>query len=107
VNAKLGNPGDNFMVFDNYTVTAEPYPISLAPVGRLSNGTFLLRLTAEPGRQYDIEVSEDLKDWFLLKPQTVGPDGTVIVGRSNCGRLPPQFLSRATDALTFKAVSLR
>jgi hypothetical protein len=49
------------------------------PVGRLSNGTFLLRLTGEPGREYDVEVSEDLKDWELLKPQTVGPDGTVIV----------------------------
>jgi hypothetical protein len=79
VNAVRGKPGDNFMAFDNYSVIAEPYPFSLDPVGRLSNGTFLLRLTGEAGREYDVEVSEDLKDWELLKPQTVGPDGTVIV----------------------------
>ena len=79
VNATLGKPGDNFMAFDNYTVTAEPYPFWLDTIGRLNNGTFLLRLTGEPGRQYDIEVSEDLNDWSLLDPQTVSPDGTVIV----------------------------
>src|SRR5438552_5724475 len=79
VNATLGKPGDNFMAFDNYTVTAEPYPFWLDTIGRLNNGTFLLRLTGEPGRQYDIEVSEDLNDWSLLDPQTVSPGGTVIV----------------------------
>jgi hypothetical protein len=79
VNATLDNPGDNFMAFDNYAITAEPYPFSLDPVVRLSNGTFLLRLTGEPGRQYDIEVSEDLKDWFLLKTEPVDADGTMIV----------------------------
>ena len=79
VNDKLGRPGDNFMAFDNYAVTAEPYPFWLDTIGRLNNGTFLLRLTGEPGRQYDIEVSEDLNDWSLLDPQTVSPDGTVIV----------------------------
>ena len=79
VNAIRGKPGDNFMVFDNYAVTAEPYPFSLDTVGRLSNGTFFLRLTGEPGRQYDIEVSEDLRDWSVLKTKTVDADGTVIV----------------------------
>ncbi len=79
VNDKLGKPGDNFMVFDNYVVTAEPYPFRLDPVGRLSNGTFFLRLTGEPGRRYDIEVSDDLNGWFLLTTKTVDADGTVIV----------------------------
>ena len=79
VNAIRGKPGDNFMVFDNYAVTAEPYPFSLDTVGRLSNGAFFLRLTGEPGRQYDIEVSEDLRDWSVLKTKTVDADGTVIV----------------------------
>jgi len=48
-------------------------------VGRLSNGTFFLRLTGEPGRRYDIEVSDDLNGWFLLTTKTVDADGTVIV----------------------------
>jgi hypothetical protein len=79
VNDTLGKPGDNFMVFDNYAVTAEPYPFRLDPVGRLSNGTFFLRLTGEPERRYAIEVSEDLRSWFLLNTKTVDADGTVIV----------------------------
>jgi len=79
VNDTLGKPGDNFMAFDNYTVTAEPYPIWLDAVGRLSNGTFLLRLTGEPERRYDIEVSDDLQSWFLLETKTVSTDGTGIV----------------------------
>jgi hypothetical protein len=91
VNATLDEPGDNFMAFDNYSVTAEPYPFSLNPLGRLSNGTFLLRLTGEPERQYDIEVSDDLKEWYLLKPQTVGPDGTVIVDDSTASGYARSF----------------
>ena len=79
VNDTLGKPGDNFMAFDNYAVTVEPYPFRLDPVGRLSNGIFLVRLTGEPGRRYAIEVSDNLKDWSLVSTETVSPDGTVIV----------------------------
>jgi hypothetical protein len=86
VNATPGRPGDNFMAFDNYAVTAEPYPFRLDSVGRLSNGVFLLKLTGEPGREYDIEVSNDLKYWFMLKTETVGPYGTVIVADPNASR---------------------
>ena len=79
VNNTLGKPGDNFMVFDNYAVTAEPYPFWLESLGRQRDGTFLFRLTGEPARPYAIEVSEDLNDWSVLKTNTVSSDGTVIV----------------------------
>jgi len=79
VNDTLGKPGDNFMAFDNYSVTAEPYPFWLESLERRRDGTFLFRLTGEPARQYAIEVSEDLKDWSVLKTNTVSSDGTVIV----------------------------
>jgi hypothetical protein len=91
VNATLGEPGDNFMAFDNFAVTAEPYPFWLDSVGRLSNGTFLLRLTGEPGRQYDIEVSEDLNDWSLLARKTVSPDVTVIVDDATASAYKQSF----------------
>ena len=97
VNAVRGKPGDNFMAFDNYSVIAEPYPFWVDPVGRLSNGTFLLRLTGEPWREYDIEVSEDLIDWYLLKPQTVGPDGTVIVDDPTASGYPRSFYRARLD----------
>ena len=72
-------PGDNFMVFDNYKVTAEasaPLPFQLESLGHLPNGAFLLRLSGEPGRSYAIEATSDFIDWFALKTNTAGPDGT-------------------------------
>jgi hypothetical protein len=76
VNDTLGQPGNNFMVFDNYTVTAEPYPFQLEAVLRLGNGAFLLRLTGEPGRQYAIDATSDFVDWFALKTNSAAADGT-------------------------------
>jgi len=76
INRQIGVYGDNFMVFDNYSVTAEPYPFWLDAVERLKNGAFLLRLSGEPGRQYAIDASTDFVDWFALKTNSAGRDGT-------------------------------
>ena len=73
-------PGDNFMVFDNYKVTAEasaPLPFQLQSVSHLSNGAFLLQLSGEPGRSYAVEATTDFTDWSALKTNTAGPDGTL------------------------------
>jgi hypothetical protein len=62
--------GDNFMVFDDYTVlasTAEPPRISL--VERRPNGEVLLRLTGQVGRTYTIQASPDLTQWIPLHTQ--------------------------------------
>jgi len=76
VNSTLGQPGDNYMVFDNYAVAAEPYPIWLDAVQRLSDGAFLLRLTGESERQYAIDATTDFMDWYALKTNSVCTDGT-------------------------------
>ena len=39
VNRQVGIYGDNYMVFDNYSVTAEPYPFWLDAVERLGRRT--------------------------------------------------------------------
>ena len=91
VNDTLGKPGDNFMVFDNYEVTAEPYPFSLKSLERRDDGTFLFRLTGEPDRRYTIEVSEDLDGWSVLKTNTVSSDGTVIVEDSTASGYDRSF----------------
>lgn len=61
------NPGDNFMVFDDYTVIARAFasPVgpTLTPISRLPNGAFLLRLDGSPGATYIIEGSSDLVEW--------------------------------------------
>jgi hypothetical protein len=62
-----GKPGDNFMIFDDYRITAEPVssiPAMLEPVGVLQNGKFLLRVLGEPGLTYAIEVSADSHEWI-------------------------------------------
>ncbi len=76
INRQIGVYGDNFMVFDNYSVTAEPYPFWLDAVERLKNGAFLLRLSGETGRQYAIDATTDFVDWFALKTNSAGRDGT-------------------------------
>ena len=74
VNRQVGLYGDNYMVFDNYSVTAEPYPFWLDPVERLNNGAFLLRLTGEPGRKYAIDVTTDFVDWSALTTNSASAD---------------------------------
>lgn len=74
-----GEAGDNFMLFDNYRVTAsngESLGARLTPVGRLEDGRFLLRVFGEAGRRYAIEASTDLDQWLSLKEITAPePDG--------------------------------
>ena len=75
VNRDIGVYGDNFMVFDNYSVAAEPYPVSLEVLEPGSNGAFRLALIGEPGRRYSIDVTSDFVDWFALATNNAGTDG--------------------------------
>jgi hypothetical protein len=64
-----GAPGDNFMVFDNYQITAEitpPLPPQLLILGR-SNGSTSLRLTGQSNYQFSIDASTNLSFWIALK----------------------------------------
>jgi hypothetical protein len=63
-------PGNNFMVFDNYQITAEgapPIPTRLRTLGRTSDGQFVLRLTGEPGCNYAIEATTNYANWTVLR----------------------------------------
>ena len=64
------------LILDDYAVAAEPYPFWLDAVQRLSDGAFLLRLTGESERQYAIDATTDFMDWYALKTNSVGTDGT-------------------------------
>jgi len=64
-----GDPGDNFMVFDDYRLVATPlqdFPPTVEPVGQLQNGAFVVRVLGEPGVSYSVETSPDLKTWSLV-----------------------------------------
>jgi len=73
-NLYLANlPGDNFMLFDNYTITADvfipPRP-RLTWLGR-ANGQTLLRLNGQTGSKFAIEASTNLVNWTALKTNLV------------------------------------
>jgi len=64
---QVGKPGDNYMVFDDYQLTAQPVssiPAMLEPLGLLNRDRFLLRVFGEPGLTYRLETSEDLVNWL-------------------------------------------
>ena len=74
-------PGDNYMVFDDYSITevaATSIPPSLEPIDRLPDGRFLLRLFGEPEATYSIEATIDLINWDSIQTVTApAPDGIV------------------------------
>jgi hypothetical protein len=68
------SPGNNFMVFDNYTITAEtltpPRP-RMTLLGRTGNGQTLLRLHGQNGSKFAIDASPNLVNWIALKTNLV------------------------------------
>ncbi len=70
-------PGDNFMIFDNYQITAEtvpPPPARLQTLG-MAQGQFLLRLTGGSGWRYAVEATTNLVQWTALKTNVIS-DGS-------------------------------
>ena len=65
-------PGDNFMIFDDYLVTAEPdTPVRLSGLGRVSNGQFLMRLSGPSNFRYAIDGTTNLLQWTALKTNSI------------------------------------
>lgn len=59
-------PGNNFMVFDDYRITASISPPSLRVLGIL-NGAATLRVTGLTGNSFAVEASTNLTQWASLK----------------------------------------
>lgn len=59
-------PGDNFMVFDDYLLTASVPPPRLSLLGML-DGAATLRLSGQSDLAFALEVSSNLVDWTSLK----------------------------------------
>lgn len=70
-------PGDNFMVFDEYMVVAEPYstiPPTLEPAGFSEAGNFQFLIHGQEGVEYSVEVTDNFTAWFSLG-NFVAPEG--------------------------------
>ena len=59
-------PGDNFMVFDEYSVTGLVPSPQLSVVGKVAGGT-ALRLSGQANTSFAIEASTNLLNWTALK----------------------------------------
>jgi hypothetical protein len=67
-------PGDDFMFFDNYQITAEPSPAATARLsiaGWSTRGAFLLHLAGSSGLHYAIDAATNWQQWTALKTNTV------------------------------------
>ena len=63
-------PGDDFMVFDNYQITAQASDAASAqlfPLGYTSNAQFLLRVDGTPNSRFAIEATTNFLQWTALK----------------------------------------
>lgn len=73
-----GSPGDNYMIFDNYTIRAES-GASIPPRIEMSrfqaNGQFGFRVFGEEGLNYAIEATSNLTDWQVIRVVTAPKDG--------------------------------
>jgi len=66
-------PGNNYMMFDNYLVTAEAIPVTPAQVnfvGRTSDG-WVLRVSGQDGLRWAVEASTNLVTWTALKTNPI------------------------------------
>lgn len=90
-----GKPGDNFMVFDDYRLTALPLdevPPVVRYIGQLTTGPVMLRVLGEPGVTYVVEQSADLRLWVeVARGVATSPEGTLEVQDDTAPRAARRF----------------
>lgn len=91
---KPGSPGNNYMLFDDYSIVAEGSS-SIAPKletrGFAADGTFSVRVLGEAGLSYAIEGSVDLQTWQTLKTITAPASGIFDYSDAEASRTQPRF----------------
>ncbi len=88
-------PGDNYMLFDNYSITRAGPP-RIAPrvniQGILPDGKCVLRVFGELDAEYQIEASSDLNNWTPIKTGRTSADkGILDVVDDQAPRFPARF----------------
>jgi hypothetical protein len=88
-------PGDNFMIFDNYQVTAEashlpPGPARLSKPTLDSTGQCSMVLTGTPGYRYALDATTNFIQWTALRTNTI-VTGSVGYTDTTAGGFNPRF----------------
>lgn len=89
-------PGNNYMIFDNYRITAETIPVTPAVVnflGRTGEGWSLLRVSGTDGLRWAVETTTNLMHWTALKTNLLSGGSFDLVDTTSAGQ--PHRLYRA------------
>jgi hypothetical protein len=68
------NPGDNYLLFDNYQITAEvllPSAPRVQILGRTGDGQLPLRVLGQSGARFAIDATTNLTQWTALKTNVI------------------------------------
>jgi len=82
-------PGDNYMLFDDYSITAESRA-NVEWVGRTTGGDSVLRLHSPQDRTYAIEATSDFSTWSSLRTNTTA-NGTFDFADTNASAFSKRF----------------
>jgi hypothetical protein len=88
-----GAPGNNYMVFDNYRITAETIPVvpaQLQFLGRTPQGWPRLRVAGEVGSRWAVEATTNFVNWAALQTNLI-TEGYFDLTNQNAAGLPRRF----------------
>lgn len=87
-------PGDNYMLFDNYTISADPLPQVIPTVQKpvdAGGGQRRVRVTGKNGVSYAIEASTNLVGWTSLKTNVANSSGYFDYTDTSASALKQRF----------------
>lgn len=64
-------PGDNYMIFDHYTITAEMPPAQVQFLGRTGEGWSLLRVNGQANSRWALDATTNFVNWIALKTNVI------------------------------------
>lgn len=82
-------PGNNYMLFDNFRITAETIPVNQAQVkflGRTSEGWGLLRVSGTDGLRWAVEATTNFVNWTTLKTNLISGGYADLVDTTSAGQ---------------------
>ena len=83
-------PGDNYMIFDNYTITAEMPPAQVQFLGRTGEGWSLLRVNGQNNSRWSLDATTNHVNWTALKTNVISGTFFDHVDTTSAG-LPRRF----------------
>ena len=97
---KPESPGDNYMLFDNYSISRarlSSTPSRVQPQGMLPGGKFVLRVFGEPATDYRVEATSDFIQWTPIQSGTTSSDtGTFDMVDEDAGNFVARFYRAIT-----------